>query len=86
MTCVSEPTYSQGNRVKDYGPPRPHPEALAKRASKDEGEEESGAEAFPRPSRPAAPAPQDEETGMSRLMLKSGNRRRWRELYAAFAV
>jgi len=24
--------------------------------------------------------------GMSRLMLKSGNRRRWRELYAAFAV
>jgi hypothetical protein len=26
------------------------------------------------------------EAGMSRLMLKSGNRRRWRELYAAFAV
>ena len=26
------------------------------------------------------------QEGMSRLMLKSGNRRRWRELYAAFAV
>ena len=29
---------------------------------------------------------EDDYEGMSRLMLKSGNRRRWRELYAAFAV